>query len=47
MASRKNILFRYFIEYAIYKDFLKDVTKINVLISLKIITLIIKQLSIN
>jgi len=35
MTSRKNILFRYFTEYAIYKDFLKNVTKINILISSK------------
>jgi len=35
IASRKNILFRYFIEYAIYKGFLKNVTKADVLIGLK------------
>ena len=43
ITSRKNILFRYFIEYAIYKGFLKNVTKIDILINLKIITLVIKQ----
>jgi len=35
IALRKNILFRYFIEYTIYKDFLKDITKVDILISLK------------
>ena len=35
MASRRNILFRYFIEYAIYEDFLKDITKVDVFINLK------------
>jgi len=42
MTLRKNILFQYFIEYAIYEDFLKDIIKINVLISFKIIVSIIK-----
>ena len=35
ITSRKNILFRYFIEYVIYKDLLKDIIKINILINLK------------
>jgi len=47
MALRRNILFRYFTEYAIYEDFLKDVTKANIFINLKIITLITKQLLIS
>jgi len=37
MASRKNILFRYSTEYAIYGGFLEDVTKADVFIGLKII----------
>jgi len=36
MALRKNILFRYFIEYAIYRGFLEDVTKADILIGLKL-----------
>jgi len=47
MALRKDILFRYSIKYAIYKSFLEDVTKANVFISPKIITLVTKQLSIS
>jgi hypothetical protein len=36
MASRRNILFRYFTEYAIYGGFLEDVTKADVLIGPKL-----------
>ena len=47
MALRKNILFRYSTEYAIYGGFLEDVTKANILIGLKIMTSVIKQLPIS
>ena len=47
MASRRNILFRYSTEYAIYGGFLKDVTKADVLIGPKIIASVTKQLPIS
>jgi len=47
MASRRNILFRYSTEYAIYEGFLENVTKINVFIGPKIMASVIKQLPIS
>jgi len=47
MALRRNILFRYFTEYAIYGVFLENVTKIDILIGSKIMALVTKQLPIS